>query len=77
MPLSTFEIILAIIVCIAILGPILFFIIGYLKGKLDKADNGDSGKIGWVIAIVVGIILFIVLYKTCTESGSPIEYRHS
>ena len=77
MSLSTFEIILAIIVCIAILGPILLFIIGYLKGKLDKADNGDSGKIGWVIAIVVGIILFIVLYKTCTESGSPIEYRHS
>ncbi len=77
MPLSPFEIIFAIIVCIAILGPILLFIIGFIKNKLDKEDNGNSGKIGWIIAIVVGIILFIVLFKTCTEPSSPIVFRHT
>lgn len=77
MPLNTFEIIIAVIVCIAILGTILLFFIGYTKNKLDKANNGNSRKIGWIIAVVIGIILFIVLFKTCTDASSPIEYRHT
>ena len=78
MPLNTFEIIIAVIVCIAIGGPILLFLIGYIKGKLDETSKGgNSGKIGWIIALVIGIILFVVLFKTCTEPSSPIEYRHT
>lgn len=74
---NTFEIIVVVIVGVIILGPILFLLIIFSKDKVDDFNGGDSGKIGWVIAIVIGIILFVALWEVFSDTGIPFEPRHT
>ena len=78
--MSTFEIVIAIIfsvIFLIIIGvPIFMFISGTLKEKMDE-EYGNTGKFGWVIAILIAGVLCFAVYKACESPDTPIEYRHT
>lgn len=78
--MSTFEIVIAIIfsvIFLIIIGvPMFMFISGTLKEKMDE-EYGNTGKFGWVIAILIAGVLCFAVYKACESPNIPIEYRHA
>ena len=78
--MSTFEIIVAIffsVIILIIIGVPLFMVIsGTVKEKMDE-EYGNTGKIGWVIAILIAGVLCFAVYKACESPDTPIEYRHT
>lgn len=78
--MNTFEIVVAVIfsvIFLIIIGvPIFMFISGTVKKKMDE-EYGNTGKFGWVVAILIAGVLCFACYKACQSSDTPIEYRHT
>ena len=78
MDLSNFEIgviIIGVIIGLIVVGLIILFISGLIKEEFDKEDKeGDSGVVGWIIAIIIAII---IIWAICKPDNREPQYRHS
>ena len=78
--MNTFEIVVADIISVIILiiigVPIFMFISGTVKKKMDE-EYGDTGRFGWVVAILIAGVLCFTFYKACQAPDTAIEYRHT
>lgn len=78
--MNTFEIVVAVIfsvIFLIIIGvPIFMFISGIVKEKMDE-EYGNTGRFGWVVAILIAGVLCFAFYKACQSPDTPIEYRHT
>ena len=75
MDLNTFEIgsiIIGLIIGLIIVGSIILLISGRIKEEFDK--DGDSGVVGWIIAIIIAII---IIWAICKPDNREPQYRHS
>ena len=78
MDLSTFEIgaiIVWLIIGLLVVGLIILSISSRIKEEFDKDDKeGDSGVVGWIIAIIIAII---IIWAICKPDNRESQYRHS
>ena len=78
--MSTFEIIVAIffsVIILIIIGVPLFMVIsGTVKKQMDE-EYGNTGKLGWVVAILIAGVLCFACYKACQAPDTTVEYRHT
>ena len=78
MDLSTFEIgviIVWLIIGLLVVGLIILLISSRIKEEFDKDDKeGDSGVVGWIIAIIIEII---IIWAICKPDNREPQYRHS
>lgn len=52
------------------------FISGTVKKKMDE-EYGNTGKFGWVVAILIAGVLCFACYKACQAPDTAVEYRHT
>jgi hypothetical protein len=52
------------------------YLSGTVKEKMDE-EYGNTGKFGWVIAILIAGVLCFAVYKASEGTDTPIEYRHT
>lgn len=77
--MSTFEIIWAVIWTIIILMmvaiPLFLLIAGVVKREVDKGEKGNTGIVGWIIAILITCAIFYALFFA--EECNIEHFRHT
>ncbi len=70
----TFGFVWSIIVIAIVAIPLLLLIAGLAKREVDKGEKGNTGIVGWVIAILIACAIFYALFF----AGSDINhFRHT
>lgn len=57
----TITIFLAIVFGLPLILSVWFLISGYVKEWFDESTGNDSGVLGWIIAIIIGLLILYVL----------------
>jgi len=77
MELSGFEIFAIVIALLIVLIPIIIFVVGLTKSKVDENLEGSSSCLKWVITIIIAAIILYILFYVFSDNGIFQEYRHS
>ena len=76
--MNSFEIIWAVIwaifVLVTVAIPLFLLITGLIKNEVDKGEKGNTGIIGWIIAILIASTIFYALFRT---GGDFSHFRHT
>lgn len=64
----------AVILFLVLIVPILLLISSYVKKWFDESTGNDSGALGWIIAIIVGLVILYALANY--DNISVFDPRH-
>lgn len=70
----TITIILAIVFGLPLILSVWFLISGYVKEWFDESTGKDSGVLGWIIAIIIGLVILYAIANY--DNISEFDPRH-